>query len=213
MRLDDWATVFLVYVKRFRFEKGVAGSTAIVTSDKLVVALVLHRLESTEEEGCAHRILEHTKPRTSEDSLWANGLEFMPGVVPHGLVFSFKDVGRAKADLEGVKRCGEERLNASSNQTGGEGGLEGRRRVCAFGLVGRRNMKTGEAVEVCCVQNGTDAAIVSVLRGGFPCSLAYKVFAIRGGITWFGMKVQPSVFTACHRTAGVVMRHDHLAVS
>ena len=164
MRLDDWTTVVLVNVECFRFEKGVASTTAIVTSDELVVALVFHRLESAEEEGCAHRVLEHAEPEASEDALWANGLELVPGVMPHSLVFPFEYVGRAKADLEGVKGCSEQRLDASGDQTGGEGGLEGRRRICTFCLVGRWHMETGQAVEVCCVQNGTDAAMVSVSR-------------------------------------------------
>ena len=86
MRLDDRTAVVLVDIECLGLQKSVAGATAIVASDELVVALALHRLKSTEEEGCTNGVFEHAQAKAGKYALRTNGFEFMPRVVPHCLV-------------------------------------------------------------------------------------------------------------------------------
>ena len=70
----------------------------------------------------------------------------MPRVVPHGFVFPIENVGGAEAGLQGIEWRGDDGLEGTRYQAGGECGRGRWGRVYALCLVGGGFVEVREAV-------------------------------------------------------------------
>lgn len=96
---DGTIVVLLLKIGYGLFQQGIARPTTVVSCDEFEVSLALDRLEGAEEDCGAESVFDETQRPAREDSLDADRAEFVTGVVPHGFVTAFEDVGGAETGL------------------------------------------------------------------------------------------------------------------